>query len=465
MKTLIRLFYLVVTGILLFSCDDYLDIKPKGELIPETAKDYETMLNESEVLKASDSYPIFLTDDVFLPDVSVNYTPGLNSVTRNVKNLYKFNSEVFGESEDDYLWTGSYNRLYYYNVVAEHVLTATEATEKEKQSIRAEALMGRAFEYLTLVNAYAKHYDPKTAATEPGVPIILDDNINRTNLKRATVKEVYEQIQADLKEAEKYLPEKSKINAFRASKVVGLGLLARMYLYMGNYQEALRYANKSLEKDDFLLDLKAYEVKNPYRAIGRTDVPDRGKNLENIYIRLAPYVFGASATAFVSEDLLKLYDKEKDKRFLLYITNKPFGMPNDYYLWMPYLYTNMAFSTPEMYLIAAECEARVGSKEKAMNLINKLRDYRIVENTPLNADSNEDALVKVLEERRREFAMLGCTRLIDLKRLNREPKLAKTVIHKGEGQTYTLKPNDPKYVLPIPDKIIRFNPNMKQNKR
>lgn len=28
--------------------------------------------------------------------------------------------------------------------------------------------MGRAFEYLTLVNAYANHYDKNTAATDPG---------------------------------------------------------------------------------------------------------------------------------------------------------------------------------------------------------------------------------------------------------------------------------------------------------
>lgn len=35
-------------------------------------------------------------------------------------------------------------------------------------------MVGRAFEYLTLVNAYANHYDPSTAATDPGVPLMLD---------------------------------------------------------------------------------------------------------------------------------------------------------------------------------------------------------------------------------------------------------------------------------------------------
>ena len=60
---------------------------------------------------------------------------------------------------------------------------------------------------ITLVNAYANNYDPSTAATDPGVPLMLDKNINKTNLQRATVQEVYDQIKADLDEAAPNLPE------------------------------------------------------------------------------------------------------------------------------------------------------------------------------------------------------------------------------------------------------------------
>lgn len=67
-------------------------------------------------------------------------------------------------------------------------------------------MVGRAFEYLTLVNAYANHYDPSTAATDPGVPLMLD-KISINNLQRATVQEVYDQIKADLDEAAPNLPE------------------------------------------------------------------------------------------------------------------------------------------------------------------------------------------------------------------------------------------------------------------
>ncbi len=468
MKSRINIFYLFAIILFLVSCDDYLDIKPKGELLPETVADYEKMLNYHQLLKASDTYPIFLTDDAFIPEkIADNGYLGLDQVDPFVRNLYTFQNEVFTEAETDDLWVQSYNRIYYYNVVAERVLDATEATKEEKLSIRAEALMGRAFEYLILVNAYAKHYDAQTAATDLAVPLVLDEDVNKENLKRATVKEVYEQIQKDLKEAAQYLPEEPKLNAFRASKPVGLGMLARMNLYLGNYEEALKNANASMAKNNTLLDLKKYNITNENYYIGRLDVPDKDQNPENIYIRLAPWVFAPSMSVFVSEDLQKLYDKENDKRFLLYTTNTPpqVQLPEGQYIWFPWLYTNMAMSTPEMYLIAAECEARIGSKERAMELINTLRDNRIMNNQPLMADSNEDALVKVLEERRRELAMVGLTRLIDLKRLNKDPRFAKTITHTVGTETYTLEPESPKYVFPIPREVLKFNPDMKQNPR
>ena len=42
----------------------------------------------------------------------------------------------------------------------------------------------------------------------------------------------------------------------------------------------------------------------------------------------------------------------------------------------------------DLYLIAAECEARIGSKDKAMEYINTLRDNRIIDNVPLVASDN-----------------------------------------------------------------------------
>ena len=452
--------------VMLTGCNDYLDIKPKGEKIPTTVSDYETLLNYESVQKVSDTYPAYLTDDVFLPDVAEGTaTPGLNSVDQSIRNLYLFKKEVFGDAQDDGFWFASYNRIYYYNTVIDNIMNADGSDEQQKLSIRAEALISRALEYLYLVNGYAKYYDVRTAESDPGVPLILDEDISKKNLVRASVKDVYAQIQSDLQTALPNLPMQAKGNAFRASKAAGYGVLAKMYLYMGNYAEALKAANEVLEINNSLLDLKKYAVVKPQSSIGRTNVPQDIDNPENIYIKFAPYVYGLSSKVFGSDELISLFS-EDDMRLQIYFTKNFRNIPTDKYVWAPYLRANLAVSSPEIYLIAAECEAREGSVERAIALINKLRDNRIKNNTDIVATDRNDALQKVLEERRRELAMSGMVRYIDLKRLNQESQFAKTVTHvTGEG-TFRLEPNSPLYVLPIPAKVMRFNKNsMKQNER
>ena len=451
---------------MLTGCNDYLDIKPKGDKIPKTVTDYETLLNYESVQKVSDTYPTYLTDDVYLPDVAQGTaTPGLNSVDQSILNLYLFKKDVFGEAQDDGFWFASYNRIYYYNTVIDNIMDAEGPSEQQKHSIRAEALISRALEYLYLVNGYAKHYDVRTAETDPGVPLILDEDISKKDLVRASVKDVYAQIQSDLQAALPNLPAQPKGNAFRASKAAGYGILAKMYLYMGNYTEALKAANEVLEINNSLLDLKKYAVVKVQSSIGRTNVPQDIDNPENIYIKFAPYVYGLSSKVFGSDELISLFS-EDDMRLQVYFTKNFRNIPTDKYVWAPYLRANLAVSSPEIYLIAAECEAREGSIERAIALINKLRDNRIKNNTDIVATDRNDALQKVLEERRRELAMSGMVRYIDLKRLNQESQFAKTVTHvTGEG-TFSLEPNSPLYVLPIPAKVMRFNKNsMKQNER
>lgn len=451
---------------MLTGCNDFLDIKPKGEKIPTTVSDYETLLNYESVQKVSDTYPAYLTDDVFLPDVAEGTaTPGLNSVDQSIRNLYLFKKEVFGDAQDDGFWFASYNRIYYYNTVIDNIMNADGSDEQQKLSIRAEALISRALEYLYLVNGYAKYYDVRTAESDPGVPLILDEDISRKNLVRASVKDVYAQIQSDLQTALPNLPMQAKGNAFRASKAAGYGVLAKMYLYMGNYAEALKAANEVLEINNSLLDLKKYAVVKPQSSIGRTNVPQDIDNPENIYIKFAPYVYGLSSKVFGSDELISLFS-EDDMRLQVYFTKNFRNIPTDKYVWAPYLRANLAVSSPEIYLIAAECEAREGSIERAIALINKLRDNRIKNNTDIVATDRNDALQKVLEERRRELAMSGMVRYIDLKRLNQESQFAKTVTHVTSEGTFSLEPNSPLYVLPIPAKVMRFNKNsMKQNER
>ena len=302
MRNKIYLFLLCFTGCFV-SCDSFLDLQPKGIVIPRYYEDYEKLINYAQLLKASDSYPNFMTDDVYLPDDgNVNF----NDLEVPNRNLYTFQAEIFGDAETDGLWEYSYNRIYYYNTIIEGVMEVEDVTLDKKRSLRAEALVGRAFEYLTLVNAYANHYDKNTAATDPGVPLMLDKEINKSNLERATVQQVYDQILIDLDTAALYLPSKQK-TAYRASKPVGLGMLARMYLYMGEYNEALKYAKLSLAENSSLLDLKNYSVVDPDKSIGRINVPYGADNPEHIYIRLAPGTFLSQGSGNATGPSEKIY--------------------------------------------------------------------------------------------------------------------------------------------------------------
>lgn len=443
----------------LTSCNDFLNIKPKGEIIPETVEDYEATLNYPDVLKSADSFPVFLTDDAYIPETSKypDYFPIIRTLQQSTLAAYTFQKDIFGDANKDYYYTQSYANIYYYNVIISNIMDAIDGTDKEKKSIQSEAYLGRAFEYLNLVNVYAVQYDPKTAATDPGVPLILTEDITQTNLTRASVQEVYDQILSDLTEALKYLPEKPKINAFRGSQIVGNGLLARVYLYMGNYEKALEYARLSLKENSTLLNLLDYKVVNPRFAIGRIDVPSRNNNPENIYIRLAQYVFGNSQAVYASQDLMNIFDKENDQRFILYYTNEPYGISLDESLFIPFIEVNHGISTAEIYLIAAECEARLGQVNMALEHLNTLRDHRIKNNTHLTLTDKDQVLNEVLKERRREFAMIGNYRFIDLRRLNKDPKLAKTVTHIANDKTFTLEPNSPRYTLQFPNKVMRMN--------
>jgi len=117
-----------------------------------------------------------------------------------------------------------------------------------------------------------------------------------------------------------------------------------------------------------------------------------------------------------------------------------------------------------MMLIKAESLARAGQAAQAMTWVNNLRKNRVLSTayTPLTATSNDDALVKVINERRREF----CFRMLrwwDMRRLKSEPLFQKTITRTFNGVTYTLSPDSKRYVLPIAQYLTKMNPELVSN--
>lgn len=474
------------------SCDSFLGNQPKGYTIPEYYEDYAKLLNHQSLNSTSDVALNFITDDILLTSKNETTVSWFDYQDKDdqQRNLYSFkHGQVLTPGNDDQLWNGAYSNIYTYNAVANNIMNVPDATEQQKRAIRAEALVGRAFEYLNLVNIYGKQYDAKTAATDYGVPIVLSENVGSTaTYVRNTVAEVYQRISSDLAEATPDLPDKPT-NAYHPGKNIGYAFQARMYLYMGDYQKALENANNALKLSNQLVDYTLYTTKSS--TYGRIvlasntneEFPDDIHNPENIFMRQLNGTSSLFKSVAASKDLLDTYKSHlatngEDMRLRLFFatdeanfTVNPNAAPEKfvgYSTYCPYITLNVGFTTPEIYLIAAECEARVGSISRTLELLNTLRDKRIRNNvhyTTKDAPNQTAALRLVLDERRREFALCGPTRLFDLKRLNLDPAFAKEIVHTAEGQTWTLPANDLRYIMPVPQTVLDFKPDMPQYDR
>ncbi|WP_256002492.1 RagB/SusD family nutrient uptake outer membrane protein [Pedobacter deserti] len=470
--------YIALLLVILSSCNKFLDIVPKDKFIPTTVEDYENMLNFATVTTFGDFYEDLITDDAFLPEGE----PG-NLYTKqrlNNRKIYLFDKNAFGEGDNDVIWSEGYKRIFYFNTVINNVLDAQGGSEAAKRSVRAEALLGRALEHLLLVNIYAQHYDAATAATEPGVPLVLEADISAKH-RRNTVGEVYNQVIADLQEAIKDLPLNNKLNKFRARKAGGYALLSRVYLYMGNYEQALANANEALGLYSTLANMNNYKViiPGPFpfvpgAPVGWTDVPRGIDHPETIVARTFLRPFGLGQDVCASQELTALFNND-DKRWTLYYANgwppaPPFNYMNRYgvKIFLRGDFFSNAINTPELYLTRAECKARANDLGGALADVNLLRQNRIVpaaytEVTAASLDNDPLKVLRfVLDERRRELAFTGM-RVMDLKRLNKDPRFAKTIKHVAEGKEFILEPNSPNYLRQIWPAASVMNPDWKLN--
>lgn len=469
---------IILTTILVSGCDKFLDIVPKDRFIPVTVEDYENILNNGTVVNFGDYFQDLLTDDAFLPEGE----PGNLFTKQQIhgRRIYTFNKNVFDERANDFLWSEGYKRIFNFNTVINSIMDATGKTEEYKKSVRAEALFGRALEHLQLVNTYAQHYDAATAATEPGVPIALIADIN-AKFVRNTVKEVYDQVISDLKTAVEDLPLEPKITKFRANKPGAYALLSRVFLYMGDYEQALDYAEKALELKSELFDMNSYDVTVPGpfpyvpgAPLGWTNIPDGQHNPETLVARHFLRPFGLGMDVCASPELSGLFTND-DRRWVLYYANgwppaPPFNYFNRYQvkIFLRGDYYNNAVGLPEVYLNAAEAKARLNDLPGALALINELREHRItpaayVAFTADDFDHDAEQVLRfVLDERRRELAFMNL-RHIDLKRLNKEQRFQKTITHTAEGVEYKLEPNSPNYLRQIWPAASAFNPDWELN--
>lgn len=446
MKFLKFTLYIFLPVLLLNSCRDYVEVEPVGNnRVLKYTSDYRGLANNYTDMTSSGGVYLIANADVEFP------TAYQNGVTTIWGNSYTWQDQIYDPSQGDSDWIGLYKAVYYSNVILDGVMSSEKGTDAEKKEIYAEAFVHRAFAYLQLVNTYGPQFDPASSNSEKAVPLLIKPELF-SSLDRSTVGQVYDQIVSDLKNAlANDIQDTPEFNVLPSKRAV-YALLARTYLYMGSYQLSLENAEKALAMQNTLIDLKTFASGYSYPVLIQNPEVIFSKTLLTTY-NGAP-LSTELLSSFESNDLRYNYYTIAGTNFYPSHTGRGFGIAT-------YSYTNginVGVSVPEMYLIAAECYARLGQPQKAVDNLNILRAKRYKTGTTyqVSATTNTEALNLVLAERQKEFIGRGF-RWFDQKRLNLDPAFQKTYTRTFKGQTYTLAPNSDGYVFPINQNYIDLN--------
>ena len=435
-----------------------------------------------------------------------------NNYTRYV-NEYRYNYTV--ESSRAYnLYYYSYRTISNANLFLSQI-DGIEGNETEKNDLKAQALSLRAFAYFSLVRWFGE-----TAYTDDpngrGVPINTTVNsLDGYNIPRSTVGEVYEQIVSDLTLAEQLSQPADYKGYIDASAVAAIQ--ARVYLTMGDWQNASKYAKKAYAGFS-LIDEQTYL--SGFNSTNSEVIWEQRfvDNDTNIFLSIpsftytsgditygdnngdgvvdgndvnagtpgAEFVFGYNSLR-VTEYFIELFEDTDFRKKMFPVNLDPDGnrigdvSPDktyaqygaaDGYLTTKYKSVSSLgtgdfprIRASEMYLIEAEAEANLGNTAAAQSALLTIKQR--ADNTVASVTlTGQDLLDEIYLERRKELFFEG-HRFFDIKRLDQD--LDRTPSDKDHWSDFTNNDisNDPniiprnsvskRFCLPIPQDEINAN--------
>lgn len=398
-------------------------------------------------------------------------------------------------------WRDTYRLINVANNIIESVDDVPHETEAEQLGttrVDGEAHFLRAAYYFWLVNLYGVPYRPSTAMTDLGVPVKTESKVNDIIFQRNTVQEVYEQILADLQQAERDLAQTGAARSiYRADSTTVHLLMSRVYLYMQNWEMAARYADKVLAVRSRLANLNSQE--GAFLTASSPEVLFSMGGAEVCTSMCNNY-----QSFRVSHDLYNAYDDEDLRKtqwwwtyndFVGYVKMDWSDLYGDSYndpTSPDYYYYNFEapsrrrqsevsdkflYRTAEAYLNKAEAEACMGNDAEARSALNTLRANRYQTGADYTVNASGEELVQAIrDERFRELALEG-HRWFDLRRYSvcEVYPWSKQIIHDytyyedvgstnmTERHRFVLEPNDAGYTLSIPHEVLEYNVGMPDN--
>ncbi|MBB2951240.1 RagB/SusD family nutrient uptake outer membrane protein [Sphingobacterium sp. JUb56] len=468
----------VLAAVISFACSckkDFLEVTPKGRLIAQKVSDYNLLLNNLDMVNISTNSQVAMSDEI------AAVQPYFDGASLKTQRLFRWDAIIYEASEHATEMDMPMKNIYTFNKIIQELPTATDGTAEQKRSITAEAMAGRAWTYFLLVNYFGKPYDANTAGTDLGFPILTKADVTENKFTRASVKEVYEFIINDLNRAIPDLPAKT-IHSMRMSKAAAEGLLGKVYLFMGKPELALPHFDASLlAAANSAIPLALYDYNKTLAPGGEflpigsygPSYPSAVNNRECVYNKQSSNFWTFFYNEFVIDKKTVNLFESTDLRLKFYSRNAYYGPEYPAGLLRKMGPTSLQYGIllSDLYLLRAECKARLGDLTGAKADVEQLRKNRMPSANafvPEAIAGQQLALLNfILEERIREFALSGY-RWFDMRRLSVDPLFKATTythtLYAATGAvagTFTLKPE--RFVLRFPQKVMDQNPGMENN--
>lgn len=371
----------------------------------------------------------------------------------------------------DIFWSSLYQYIYQANACIEGLEKADNLNPQVKSQLLGEAKFIRAFCYFYLVNYFGD------------VPLILTtDALANNHRPRTPAAEVYTNIIDDLKAAKEQLfdgyPAGERADAdgerIRPNKGAASALLARAYLYTGQFELAETEASQVIGNSQYQLlaseDINDVFLINSAEAIWQLQAINiaGGRNTWEGFLMVPATETAGAFFQLVPGGLADAFE-EGDLRRENWVGERVSATTGTEHLF-PYKYKvrfgvtpvqeyTMVLRLAEQYLIRAEARLAQDKFADAEADLNVIRGRAGLDMLDLGDDA--DALREALEQERRIelFAEWG-HRWFDLRRWPSNTG--------GAGKTRAddvLAPVKPAWqpsaiYLPLPDEAIRTNPNL-----
>lgn len=448
MKYFLRLLLIVVvTGHASCYKSSFLNKSPSSELLePEELKQLRGLLSNEETMGQTPVFGEQSSDNYYLPDSFFNSLSGID------QNLYTWQKDIYKGQGNIADWNKPYEQVRVTNLVLEQLakLSSSHYTPQQLNENKAMALFMRSYAFYNLLQIFSPAHNYKDASDQPGIVLLLSTEFSEKYFRSGS-KACYQQILKDLRESVNWLPAQPLGNRGLPCKPAGLALLARIYLSIGDYTNALHFADSCIKSyptlmdyNDINLSLKFPIPKNNIETLYQSSMINNNQVFQSSIIK----------DCIVDSVLYRSYHHNDLRREIYFALNES-GKP---YFRSSYSGKSFAFSglaTDEMYLIRAECNARFKNARQAIDDLNELLIRRFKKGTFIRYTNSNigNVLEVVLRERRKELVFRGL-RWSDIKRLNREGAGIR-MYRNIKNIRYQLQPNNKNYALPIPGDVLK----------